>query len=150
MNERGAIIIPYAAIKTFSAETRAELSEFILAAMGITAGEGLADDEEGLAKLSVADAKHFLNNCSEKSVAILHEIVSRDGRFLMTDITRLLDTTPDQLRGAWAGLTKRVRTITKNPEAVLLNWYKSGDNDWRVVMASQTVNSMRTALSERK
>ncbi len=150
MTERGAIIIPYAALKVFSATTRAEIGGYVLASMGINAGEALTDDEEGIAQLSGADAKHFLNNCSDKSIAILTDIVNRDGRFLMSDIMRLLNSTPDQLRGAWAGLTKRVRTITKDPEAMLLNWYKSGDDDWRGVMASQTVASMRTALSERK
>ena len=149
MNERGGVLIPYADLKGFSESTRTELATYVLAALGMTASDALEDDEDGLAQLSLTDAKLYLNNCSEKSMKILTDIVARNGRFLMSDIMRLLNHTPDQLRGAWAGLTKRVRTITKDPEAVLLNWYRQGAEDWRGVMASQTVASMRAALAER-
>jgi len=149
MNEQGAIIIPYVDLRRFTEATRTEIADYVLASFGMGVGEAISDDEEGVAKLSLSDAKVFLNNCNDRSIAILTDIVARDGRFFLSDIGKLLNRTPDQLRGAWAGLTKRVRTVTKDPEAVLFNWYRSGDDDWRGVMGSQTVASMRVALAER-
>lgn len=149
MSEQGAIIIPYVDLRRFTEATRTEIADYVLASFGMDVGEAISDDEAGVAQLSLSDAKVFLNNCNDKSIAILTDIVGRDGRFFLSDIQKLLNRTPDQLRGAWAGLTKRVRTVTKNPEAVLLNWYRSGNDGWRGVMGSQTVSSMRVALAER-
>lgn len=98
--------------------------------------------------LNVQDAKLFLNDCSTKTRQILQAIVDRDGDFMSSDITALIGREMVDLRGAWAGLTKRVRTVTKNPEAKLLNWFKQGD-DWHGIMAAQTIASMRIALAER-
>lgn len=105
-------------------------------------------DETGVAALNVQEAKLFLNNCSAKSRHILQAIVDRNGDLMGSDITALVGGDLANLRGAWAGLTKRLRTVTKDPEAKLLNWFKQGD-DWHVIMAAQTVASMRLALAER-
>lgn len=106
------------------------------------------DDEEGLTVLSEAEAGTFLNNCNDKTRRILGLIVERDGRFMMSDIVKQTGNSPSELRGAWAGLTKRVRTVSRTPDATLIAWFRQG-SDWRGVVASKTTASMRVALEQR-
>lgn len=106
------------------------------------------DDEEGLTVLSEAEAGTFLNNCNDKTRTILGLIVERDGRFMLSDIVKQTGNSPSELRGAWAGLTKRVRTVSKMPDATLIAWFRQG-SDWRGVVASKTTASMRVALEQR-
>lgn len=106
------------------------------------------ENEKGLALLDETDAKLFLNNCSEKTRGILELIVENDGRFLLSQICYHTENTPDQLRGAWSGLTKRLRNVTKDKDATLLGWFRKGE-DWRGVMTKKTTDSMRIALQER-
>lgn len=142
-----SVLIPLSAISAFSIKTQAELRGYILDQVGMptsqTADGGSA--EEG-AKLSVAEAKTFLNNCSEKTTFILSQIVDRDGDFMMSDIARVLHCSSSELRGAWAGITKRVRTITGDPQAKLISWFKRG-KDWHGVVPAETIESMRIALA---
>ena len=153
MNEP-SITIPASAYKGFEPAVQRAIMAFFLSDFGGAATEGSVApipegrDEQGLARLSVADAKLFLNNCSEKTTSILREIVARDGDFMASEIAKFVGTEIGQLRGAWAGLTKRVRTITKDGEATLINWFKQGD-DWHGIIAAQTIASMRVALDER-
>lgn len=154
MNEF-SITIPASAYKTFAPTVQQALMAYVVSQLGgeapIEAADSAAEgrNEKGLAKLDVAEAKLFLNKCSEKTTLILQEIVNREGDFLASAIAELVGSTTGELRGAWSGLTKRVRTITKDSEAHLLNWFKQGDDDWRGIMAAQTVASMRIALAER-
>lgn len=153
MTELG-ILIPISAYKTFDRSVQRAIMTYLLDQFEgaqlepATAPVAEGRDEKGLAKLDVPEAKLFLNNCSEKTTSILQEIVNRNGDFMMSAIATLVGSEMGQLRGAWAGLTKRVRTITKDPEASLLNWFKQG-GDWRGIMAARTVASMRVALNER-
>ena len=150
-----SITIPASAYKAFEPNVQQALMSYVVAQLGtpftsmtdasITEGR----DEKGLAKLDVPEAKVFLNKCSEKTTLILQEIVNRDGDFHASAIAAIVGTSIGELRGAWSGLTKRVRTVTKDPEASLLNWFKQGDEDWHGIMAAQTVASMRIALAER-
>ncbi|MBZ9727194.1 hypothetical protein LB554_24935 [Mesorhizobium sp. CO1-1-11] len=150
-----SIIIPVSAYKAFDPSVQSAIMTYIIGQFGgplPVSGSGAvleSSDEKGLARLDVPEAKLFLNNCSEKSTSILQEIVNRNGDFMASEIANLVGTSIGELRGAWSGLTKRVRTISKNPEAKLLNWFKHGDSDWRGIMAAQTVASMRVALNER-
>lgn len=153
MNEL-SINIPISAFNGFDPAVRSAITAYVTSQLGgqvhapLIAPIADARNDKGLAKLEVSEAKLFLNNCSEKSTTILREIVKHDGDLLASTIHKLFGTKPGELRGAWSGLTKRVRTVTKDPEAVLLGWFKQGD-DWRLIMATQTVASMRIALSER-
>ena len=153
MNEM-SIIIPVSAYKSFDPSVQQAIMAYVVNQLGGTSATPLdaqvieGRNEKGLAKLDVPEAKLFLNKCSEKTTSILQEIVNHDGDFLASAIAKHVGTSTGELRGTWSGLTKRVRTITKDPEATFLNWFKEGD-DWRVVMAMQTVASMRIALSER-
>jgi hypothetical protein len=150
-----SITIPVSAYKTFDPFVQQALMAYVVSQLGGEASIGTigsaveSRNEKGLAKLDVAEAKLFLNKCSEKTTLILHEIVTRDGDFMASAIATLVGSTTGELRGAWSGLTKRVRTITKDSEAHLLNWFKQGEDDWRGIMAAQTVASMRIALTER-
>ncbi|KRB86518.1 hypothetical protein ASE00_07405 [Sphingomonas sp. Root710] len=145
------VLIPFSAINGFEPAARQAIMSYIESQMGalMDVGTGATDrPETGLAKLNVSGAKAFLNNCNEKSMAILAEIVKRDGDFMMSHIGALTGDSNAQLKGAWAGLTKRVRTVTGDPSATLLGWFKEG-GDWHGIMAAQTVASMRVALAER-
>jgi hypothetical protein len=153
MNEL-SISIPVSAYKEFEPSVQQAIMAYVINQLGgeindithpATAAGG---NQKGLAKLDVAEAKQFLNKCSEKTTSILREIVNRDGDFVASAIAEHVGSTVGELRGAWSGLTKRARTITKDPKASLLNWFKEGD-DWRGIMAAQTVTSMRVALNER-
>ena len=149
-----SITIPISAYKAFPPSVQHTIMAFVIEQFGGPYALPLDSpvtedrDDKGLAKLDAREAKLFLNNCSERTTMILQEIVNHNGNCMVSAIHRLFGTTDGELRGAWSGLTKRVRTITKDPEASLLGWFKQGD-DWRVVMAAQTVASMRIALSER-
>jgi hypothetical protein len=153
MNEL-SIVIPVSAYKAFDPIVQRSIMAYVMDQLGAAAAKPLdppvaeGRNEKGLAKLDVPESKQFLNNCSEKTTTILQEIVDRDGDFMASVIANHVGTSIAELRGAWAGLTKRVRTITKDSNALLLNWFKEGD-DWHGVMAAQTVASMRIALSER-
>lgn len=107
-----------------------------------------AFDEKSIAILDMADAKHFLNNCSDKTISVLQFIIDNGGRVMLSDVSELTGNTADQLRGTWAGLTKRIRTVTGDPDARLLNWFRQGD-DWVGIMAQKTTEAMRAALSAR-
>ena len=105
-------------------------------------------NDAGQARLSVSDAKFFLNNCNAKTRSILQEIVKRNGDFMSSEIAIALDSEENGLRGAWAGITKRTRTVTGDRNAKLIKWFRKG-NDWHGEMATQTVTAMRTALIDR-
>lgn len=150
-----SIVIPVAAYREFDPSVRRAIMSYVMNELGATTAKPTDQstdqgrDDQGLAKLEVADAKAFLNNCSDKTIAILREIVGRDGYFLSSEIATSMGTSTGELRGAWSGLTKRVRTITKDADAQLLGWFKQGDSDWQGVMAAKTLASMRIALNER-
>jgi hypothetical protein len=150
-----SINIPMTVFRTFEPAVQAALKDYVLRQLGTVdlaqneSGSSLEGDEKGLAKLDVSEAKFFLNKCSEKTIRILREIVKRQGHFRVSSLAELFDTTPRELRGVWAGLTKRVRTVKKDPHANLLNWFKQGNDDWNGEMASQTVEALKKALDQR-
>jgi hypothetical protein len=150
-----SITIPVSAFQALDEQSQIAIMNLITTEFGVSATSFVhepnvdAGTGKGLTKLDVAEARIFLNKCSEKTTRILQEIVKADGKFLASDIAALFGASIGELRGAWSGLTKRVRTVTNNPDAVLLNWFRQGEHDWQGIMAAQTVASMRVALSER-
>jgi hypothetical protein len=150
-----SITIPLACFKRFEPNVQRALTEFIISQLGKSSASDAKTpavgrrSDGGLAMLDVTEAKYFLNKCNDKSIRILNEIVKRNGDFLASEIAQTFGSTTAELRGVWAGLTKRVRTVTKDPEAHILRWFKQGDNGWHATMAKETVVSMRIALSER-
>jgi hypothetical protein len=129
---------------------RLAVSAYVVSKLGAGpgAGQNSRPDEEGLAELSVRAAQLFLNNCSDKTVKVLSYIVSKNGDFRAAELYRHMKV--KNLRGVWTGLTRRVRSVTKDDCALLINWvYKPGEQDYRGVMAAATVDSLRIALAER-
>lgn len=113
----------------------------------------LADPHEGgehsgLAALTEAQAHEFLNNCSERTIKVIRLILAADGPFMMSDVASAMRSNNSQLRAAWAGLTKRTRTVTGVADAKLIAWRKIG-NDWQGSLEARTIESLRAALNER-
>ena len=144
-----AILIPLADLDSFEPGVQQALQGYLQRNfVSAITPRPLSTNESGLVEFGVAEAKTFLNNCSEKTTAILQQIIDSDGSFMMSEIARAHGATRGELRGAWAGLTKRTRTITQIRDAKLINWFRQG-KDWRGVMAAKTVAAMRSALAER-
>ena len=143
------ISIPFDEVGNFSEAFKNELLAYIsnsFADASETSNRGVAI---AAATLDDAQARAFLNNCSNSTVTILEEIVSRDGDFLMSDVSKLTGKSNKQLRGSWGGITKRTRTICGDSEAYLIEWFKTGDGDWHGRVSPTTVSSLRVALEER-
>lgn len=144
MSEAG-IFVPFRDLTTDD-DLRTAVTRYAMKQLGVCAAQlpESAPEEEGLQKLSVTDAGLFLNTCSEKTLRTLEFIVANGGRISASDLHQHLEA--GDLRGVWTGLTRRLRNITQKDDAKLLNWFKSG-NDWRIVMARATVDSLRQALA---
>lgn len=147
---QAGIFIPFSEMEnhpSLKAALLAYVAEHLGAPANATGAEA-RPDTEGLAQLSVRDANRFLNNCGAKTIKVLEFVVAQDGDFLLSQLQRHMRT--KELRGVWTGLTRRVRNVTGDDEAVLLGWsYKAAKDDWRVVMATRSVSSFKTALAER-
>lgn len=148
MMAEAGIFIPLRDIKRDPA-LQGALSAYLAEQLGISLNsDSRSPDEGGLAELSVTEAKLFLNNCSDKTIKVLRFILTKGGAFTASELYRHLKV--NDLRGVWTGLTRRLRGVTKNPDALLLNWfYRPTEDDWRAVMATRTVASFRIALAER-
>ncbi|RYE52610.1 MAG: hypothetical protein EOP18_10475, partial [Rhizobiaceae bacterium] len=78
MNEP-SITIPASAYKTFEPEVQRAIMAFFMSQFEAEGAAALLTtppagrDEKGLARLEIAEAKLFLNNCSEKTTTILQE-----------------------------------------------------------------------------
>lgn len=99
----------------------------------------------GPVDLTVKDAERFLENCSPKTISVLKQIVARDGRFLLPDIAAALRVGQGALGGVWGGLTKRTRTITKEPDASLIDWKWTGGK-WQGRLSPGTTVALEKAL----
>lgn len=133
-------------VATLSEAARGE----ILALLGLGEAPVLhgGNEPNGLAELTEAQANEFLNNCSERTIKILQFILVAEGPFMMSDIASAMRSNNAQLRAAWAGLTKRTRTVTGIADAKLIAWRKIG-NDWQGNLATRTTESFQAALKER-
>lgn len=143
------ISIPFQEVRNFTESFQNELLAYVSRAFSI------ADDRlDGACaidatSLSVAQARAYLNNCSDATIEILRAIVEREGDLFMSDISKLTGKSNMQLRGALGGITKRTRTICGDPEASLIEWTKTGGGDWHGRVSPTTVCSFRVALAER-
>ena len=150
-----SITIPASIFKTFPPEVKnailSRLTEDFRLSENVsgTPENARGNETADLAQLEIHQAKAFLNNCSDKSIAILQDIVDQNGEFLMSFFAKKYDVSFSGLRGAWGGLTKRTRTITKDPKAKFIEWFKVED-DWRGLVSQQTIKSMRAALEQRR
>lgn len=143
------ISIPFHEVRNFTESFQQELLAYVSRAFAIEEDPLDSDGAANVASLSVAQARAYLNNCSEATIEILQAIVDRDGGLLMSDISRLTGKSNMQLRGALGGITKRTRTICGDPEASLIEWSKTSSGDWIGRVTTTTAASFRVALAER-
>lgn len=99
----------------------------------------------GPADLTVEEAERFLENCSSKTISVLKQLVARDGHFLLPDIAAALRVGQGTLGGVWGGITKRTRTIKKEPHAILIDWKWTGGR-WQGRLAPGTTAALEVAL----
>ncbi|MEX0922823.1 MAG: hypothetical protein WD489_07090 [Rhodovibrionaceae bacterium] len=142
-----------------SAETRQELLSFFgmaeapminggakpaSQAQGHTAGQsvGQAWDPDGDTPypLNPREAKELIRGLSPSSRAILKTFCQHsDGKMGRADLGELLAVSghkdPQRLMKAIPGITRRLRTVTNNREAWLIDWF---DEDWEWDDAGKT------------
>lgn len=119
------ISIPFREVRNFTESFQNELLAYV--SRSFSSADDHLDGEGAIdaMSLSVAQARAYLNNCSEATIEILQAIVEREGDLFMSDISKLTGKSNMQLRGALGGITKRTRTICGNPEASLIEWTKT-------------------------
>ena len=143
------ISIPFHEIPRFTESFQSELLAYVSRAFSITDNQPDEQGAVGATSLSVAQARAYLNNCSDATIVILQAIVDLEGDLFMSDISKLTGKSSMQLRGALGGITKRTRTICGDPKASLIEWTKTSTGDWHGRVSPTTVCSFRVALSER-
>lgn len=143
------ISIPFHEVRNFTESFQNELLAYVSCSFSIADDHLDAEGAIDATSLTVAQARAYLNNCSDATIEILQAIVDRDGDLFMSDISKLTGKSNMQLRGALGGITKRTRTICGDPEASLIEWTKTKSGDWHGRVSSTTVASFRVALAER-
>jgi hypothetical protein len=141
MNE-AALIIPCAALATFTAATRTELLEFAGLATGSGSTDGTPDAdvsgpsparEESPPEMTVAMARKLIAApISPKSLAILRTVAeSETPQFHLADAVRAAPgaATYLDIRGAWSGITRRARKILGDSDADLIWWESDATYD---------------------
>lgn len=133
---KATLTLTIADIEALSTAAREELQQLFFGALEQGVSNALAGQPEpvetaseileGPADLTVAICRRLIAHpIHDKSLAILRTIAQNETpRFRMADI---LATAPDakepnDLRGAWAGLSRRTRTILGNDEAEFVWW----------------------------
>ncbi len=101
------------------------------------------------AELGLQAARAFLLGCNAKTQLALQLIVASGGSFSIHDLERQMNVGRGSLRGLWGGLTKRIRTITGDPDASLIEWGdQADDGDYIGRLTPTTHNSFKRALGE--
>ncbi len=147
----GGIMLSFTALSTFSPQTREEVLAYVSsqANMDEKVAPEIAGEVEEPADLSYAQVKKFLERCSEKTKEALKVIAKAEpAGFTMEAVAKALDVDLEEgdLRGVWGGLTKRVRTVLGDPEALLIWWTPHGDDQWLGRVSGMTHRSLRKAF----
>ena len=145
------ILLSFTALAGFSSSTREELLAYVSSQANLDekVAPETASEEEDPADLSYAQVKKFLERCSEKTTEALKVIAKADpSGFTMEAVAEALNVDLDEgdLRGVWGGLTKRVRTVLGDPQALLIWWTPYGDDQWRGRVSAMTHRSLRKAF----
>ena len=144
-------MLSFTALSTFSPQTRTEVLAYVSDQANMDKGvtpDAASEDEEP-ADLSYAQIKKFLERCSDKTKEALKAIAKADpAGFTMEAVAEALGVDLDEsdLRGVWGGLTKRVRTVLSDPQALMIWWTPYGDDQWRGRVSAMTHRSMRKAF----
>ena len=145
-----AITLSAKTIKLLSPACKAELAVHLGFDSVPTAGEVLlAENDQEYAELGVQAARAFLQGCGEKTTQALRLIISSGENFSAQKLEEEMQVEQGALKGVWTGLTKRVRTITGDPSAILIAWEEnSDDGDWIGRLMPVTREAFRRALSD--
>lgn len=68
-------------------------------------------------KLSLSETKEFWAGLSDKTRALVKAVVEEPLKFNVGRVLKKVGLQPSDLRGMLAGITKRIRTVTRNPDA---------------------------------
>ncbi|MFH6783124.1 MULTISPECIES: hypothetical protein [Methylobacterium] len=83
-------------------------------------------DDEGFADLTPRQARRFIDGCGDRTRAAIEAIARSDTRyFQVKDVAAAVGAAPHELRGVWGGLTRRVKTVTGDADAYLIDWDRS-------------------------
>lgn len=83
-------------------------------------------EDEHFAELSPGQARDFYTGCGPKTKKAIDVIAdSSSRRFQLADVAKALSVKPSELTGVWGGLTRRVKTVTGDDAAYLIDWTKS-------------------------
>lgn len=166
MNDSG-IYISAATVKSCSTAERAWL-------FGLLTGDGPAfpveqvdkkspgagaepteERDEHFAELSPGQARDYYGGCGDKTKKALEAMAASDSRFFqLADVAKSVGVSAKDLRGVWGGLTRRLQTITGDPQAYLIDWTggepQHDDDDvyidQRGELTEMTYRSLRRAL----
>jgi hypothetical protein len=109
----------------------------------------LTDDAGEIAELGLQAARLFLRGCNDKTRNALEEIVKSGDHFSLRALEKTVGVGVGELKGVWTGLTKRVRTITGDDEALLIDWSdETDDGDYTGCLHPTTRNSFERAIGE--
>ncbi len=102
------------------------------------------NEDDGLAEFSPAQAKKFLDGCSEKTKNVVREMVKGNTRHFHIEDLGFAES----LSGVWAGITKRTRTVLDDADAYLIDWGgQQEEKDYNAGSLSEmTYKSLRKAF----
>jgi hypothetical protein len=80
-------------------------------------------DDDGFADLTPRQARRYIAGCGERTRAAIEAIARSNSRyFQVRDVAAAVGVAPNELRGVWGGLTRRVKTVTGDADAYLVYW----------------------------
>jgi hypothetical protein len=83
-------------------------------------------EDEHFAELSPGQARDFYAGCGPKTRKAIEVIANSPSRhFQIADVAKAIGVRPSELTGVWGGLTRRLKTVTGDSEAYLIDWTKS-------------------------
>ena len=83
-------------------------------------------EDEHFAELSPGQARDFYAGCgpkTRKAIDVIADSASR--QFQIADVAKAIGVQPNELSGVWGGLTRRLKTVTGDSDAYLIDWTKS-------------------------
>lgn len=84
------------------------------------------EEDEHFAELSPGQARDFYAGCGPKTRKAIDVIADSASRhFQIADVAKAIGVQPSDLSGVWGGLTRRLKTITGDSDAYLIDWTKS-------------------------
>lgn len=116
------------------------------------------EEDEHFAELSPGQARDFYAGCGVKTRKAIDVIADSGSRhFQIADVAKAIGVQPSDLSGVWGGLTRRLKTITGDSDAYLIDWTKSEpvlDEEENYIdhtgeVTEMTYNSFRKALGRR-